>query len=808
MADNMRSRYPGVHPFQVEDHDIFFGRQKDITKLIHYIQVEPLVVLHSKSGMGKSSLINAGLIPSLSKKRKFDPLLIRFFAFNSSIRVADQTQNHSHTPVGKTIQALAEHTSGKDGSHSTLQALMKLKDQHDSLWLSLKILQLQTSNEQRTFLIFDQFEELFTYPSKEILSFKQQLADVLYTKIPSAIRTALEPSYDGLTQEEEVELFKQYATLIHELEKPLRVSILFAIRSDRINLLGEMSDYIPQINKKWFGLEALTPFQAEEAILNPAYLPQAKIFKTPVFDFENAAIDKILSFLTRGGEEEIESFQLQILCDFFEKKAQKHKLSLIKVEDVGNLEEVYANYYRDKLLEIDSWADRDAAQKLIEEGLISSQSPTPKRITLDETTIEESFGMDSELLETLVNTRIIRAVPNSLGGRSYEVSHDTLISPILIARNKRIHSDSNVDPSSRGISQGLSNYDEHAIQKAIANERIVIFLGKPFFARESGKTLEDEFADLVLQENQNLVYYPENQLYDFESEEQAAMIRLQWQKFMERAKPNKVCSLLGEVNCPLWFNFSISESLQRIYDQKEKSYEFICWNRESYKMDISSLSSENPMIYHLLGTATTEDSLILTNQQLFQQVGGFMNAEILPKQIQQQIVNAKVIFFLGVDFSQWFVQPILWRLIKDSHALKFAVVATYSNSGFHESKFKELFGIEFIDESLLSVIRNLRELSKEQETTTRSIDIGDESIEQIKPIIRDLIYKDNISKAINKLLNVMDGSDSQAIHRLSLIKSDLSRLNSEKISGMLSTDNVHLKRNQIVANFLDLLDNL
>ncbi len=58
-------RYPGALPFNSKQQNIFYGRDKDIEKLLTLIQVEKQVLLYSKSGLGKTSLLEAGVIPEL-----------------------------------------------------------------------------------------------------------------------------------------------------------------------------------------------------------------------------------------------------------------------------------------------------------------------------------------------------------------------------------------------------------------------------------------------------------------------------------------------------------------------------------------------------------------------------------------------------------------------------------------------------------------------------------------------------------------------------------------------------------------------
>jgi len=74
-------RYPGATPFRGDQAKIFYGRDRDIEKMLTLIQVEKKVLLYSKSGLGKTSLLEAGIIPKLPAK--FTPISIRFYASSS-----------------------------------------------------------------------------------------------------------------------------------------------------------------------------------------------------------------------------------------------------------------------------------------------------------------------------------------------------------------------------------------------------------------------------------------------------------------------------------------------------------------------------------------------------------------------------------------------------------------------------------------------------------------------------------------------------------------------------------------------------
>jgi len=59
---------PYVGPRPIETGERLFGRARELTELQYLLSAERIVLLHSPSGAGKSSLIQAGLIPQLRER--------------------------------------------------------------------------------------------------------------------------------------------------------------------------------------------------------------------------------------------------------------------------------------------------------------------------------------------------------------------------------------------------------------------------------------------------------------------------------------------------------------------------------------------------------------------------------------------------------------------------------------------------------------------------------------------------------------------------------------------------------------------
>lgn len=57
--------YPGLRPFNRDEADIFFGREKQVNQLLDKLGTSRFLAVVGPSGCGKSSLIRAGLIPYL-----------------------------------------------------------------------------------------------------------------------------------------------------------------------------------------------------------------------------------------------------------------------------------------------------------------------------------------------------------------------------------------------------------------------------------------------------------------------------------------------------------------------------------------------------------------------------------------------------------------------------------------------------------------------------------------------------------------------------------------------------------------------
>jgi WD40 repeat protein len=408
-------RYPGVRPFSRTQANVFFGRDLDRKELVKMIDQDKITVLYSKSGLGKSSLLNAALVPDVEAAGKFMAFPFRFGAWY---------KGKEEIPLDIVVSTLAQK-AGDQPCFLDKFATPSL----NPIWFYLKKIQLQNPDKVGFLLIFDQFEELFTHPIELVRNFGRRLASALYQEIPQGILNSFEKKYE----ENPKFLSDAEMDLLH---KPFDLKILPAIRSDRLSLLDELTPYLPKILARLYRLDALSADAAEEAILNPAYQNTGE-FTSPRFDYSDQALDYMLDYLTKGRTEAIESFQLQILCQYIESELVIDKgLTEIKKEDIGDLDAIYRSYYERQIQRLPNPADIASARKLIEEGLIEEKDM--RRLSLHESQIGQFYGIGRGLLDQLVETRLLRPEPHYKGGYLYELSHDSIVAPILKAKKDRV----------------------------------------------------------------------------------------------------------------------------------------------------------------------------------------------------------------------------------------------------------------------------------------------------------------------------------------------------------------------------------
>ncbi|MTJ23395.1 ribosome assembly protein 4, partial [Dolichospermum sp. UHCC 0352] len=156
------------------------GRKIDVDELLARIgrTDKKIIVIHGQSGVGKSSLVNAGLIPALENKA---------IGFQDNLPVTIRVYNSWFTELKKELlDVLPENLKPED---------LKLDTQEQFI---LKLVEIE--KYRRTVLIFDQFEEFFFVcpDDKDRTEFFQFLGKCLNHKNIGFLRVILSLRVDYL----------------------------------------------------------------------------------------------------------------------------------------------------------------------------------------------------------------------------------------------------------------------------------------------------------------------------------------------------------------------------------------------------------------------------------------------------------------------------------------------------------------------------------------------------------------------------------------------------------------------------------
>jgi WD40 repeat protein len=139
--------YRGIHPFRYVDHAIFFARDEETRRLANLVSVYRGVLLYGDSGSGKSSLVNAGLIPE-AIRLGFEPERLRVQPRESQELVVERihSSDDDEGELLPSVLAPDEETPAR-----TVLAIDTFEER------------VRTAcGRHRLLLIFDQFEEIVT----------------------------------------------------------------------------------------------------------------------------------------------------------------------------------------------------------------------------------------------------------------------------------------------------------------------------------------------------------------------------------------------------------------------------------------------------------------------------------------------------------------------------------------------------------------------------------------------------------------------------------------------------------------------
>ena len=383
---------PYVGPRAFKTGEKLYGRNREEREILDLLIAERIVLLHSPSGAGKSSLVQAGLIPQLIENgflvypvvrvnQEPPPDLVKGEKFNRYIfsvllSLEEVLPEERRTPVEKLIALNLEDC--------LTEYLPKIQSPDEP-------------NGDSIVLIFDQFEEVLTV--------------------------------DGTDREVKLDFFSQLGKALRDRHR----WAMFVMREDYLPALDPFIRPIPTRLANTYRLDFLAVDAARQAIHQPAHEVGVH-FSYPavnklVNDLRLVQVQQPDGSMSVAPGPYVEPVQLQVVCSnlWSHLPDDIEQITEEEISAVGNVDQSLSEYYAERVAaiarrtgvrerEIREWFERH----LITETGIRGQVLMGKG---------ESEGVSNETIRQLEDTHLLRA-EKRLGATWFELAHDRLIQPI------------------------------------------------------------------------------------------------------------------------------------------------------------------------------------------------------------------------------------------------------------------------------------------------------------------------------------------------------------------------------------------
>ncbi|HVT73880.1 MAG TPA: hypothetical protein VHD61_12145 [Lacunisphaera sp.] len=389
----------GLVSFTEETRGYFHGREEEAAELGRRVQRKLLTILFGQSGLGKTSILQAGLVPRL-RPEGFCPVYVRL-----------DYDPHSPPPSEQIKRAvfratLAAGTWTQSGSAVSGESLWEFLHHRDD------VLKDAAGRTLIPILIFDQFEEIFTLAQsddagrKRAQEFLADLADLVENRPPAALEARID--------RDEADAAKfDFARADYR--------ILISLREDYLAHLEGLKAQMPSVTQNRMRLARMTGAQAVAAVRAPA----------PQLVSETVA-ESIVRFVAGGTDlarAEVEPSLLSLICRELNNTRLARGQAEISADLLaGSRDTILSEFYERTL------ADQPAGVRVFIEDELLTESGF--RESVAEERVRKGFaaaGAAPDAVARLVDRRLLR-VEDRLDLRRVEITHDVLCSVIGASR--------------------------------------------------------------------------------------------------------------------------------------------------------------------------------------------------------------------------------------------------------------------------------------------------------------------------------------------------------------------------------------
>ncbi len=337
----------------------------------------------------------------------------------------------------------------------------------------------------------------------------------------------------------------------------------------------------------------------------------------------------------------------------------------------------------------------------------------------------------------------------------------------------------------------------------IRKEQCVLVLGPELniFENNGLSSQEALIQELNIHENENIYrYYPDDEFFLFDEAYKRTLICHQIKSFYQGLHPNSLHKLLSEIPFHIYLTVTPDSLLQKSFDSSDFAFQSGYYKRNKDPHLIKSPSKKNPLIYNLFGSVESEESIILTHDDLYDYFKSIFTQRSMPEKLKIHLQEVKNFIFLGVPFDKWYMQLVLRELEIHNRQYEFTRFAANQSMSEELTTFcLDQFRINFISQNIPSFIQKLHKHFRPDELR-QPLSEGKDQLERVRKLIRNAELED----AIDLLADILEDTELEDV--ILQLDGRHRKFKKRVIKGVLSLENQQLTENQITDSLLELID--
>lgn len=403
--------WPGLAAFEEGDADFFKGRDDEISALMRVLRREDLVLFWGLSGLGKTSLLRAGLFPRLRAGDIF-PVYIRLrYEGGDDASLWEQcftAIRHAGERWGYEVPAPAP--SG------TIWEYVRRRDER--FWAAGDRL-------ATPMLVFDQFEEVFTRApaderrQREIATFFRDVADAITGALPESL---------AKRDEQQAEAAGEY------LYRTGVFKVLLSFREDFLAQVAGFAPLVRAIDHNHARIDSMTFDQALKVVADSGGHLIASVSDEERRAICQRIVERVAFVATPAAQRSatVDPALLSLFCRELneQRRAQgKDRIDRDLVES-GEASQIISRFYESCASHV-----TDGTRRVIEDWLVLRESRTRGSLAQEKAL---QLGASAADLDFLIDKRILRREETTRRGQPrIELTHDILVEPAIAAGERR-----------------------------------------------------------------------------------------------------------------------------------------------------------------------------------------------------------------------------------------------------------------------------------------------------------------------------------------------------------------------------------